>query len=254
MKKFTRQPSADKTEPISASADGNGEGVPGPSDKQDIPKQDTPAATPPPAPDPRPNSTPSEPPLIPGFDLNAAALEDDYQEEMATDDKPAAIAVSKPNGAGFFRAHPVHWRLLRMLDVPNGPDRGYYLVTGAARKLLQLEENQDVKLFPARLTLCFSRDIGLFLWPLRIPEPGRDNQTDEWGQSALRICKVAEAGWVKLFTKRNGRGYFSRPGRGIKAEPPWPPFDIEVAAQMAFEKRFITSPDDPLIKRLLGEE
>jgi hypothetical protein len=192
--------------------------------------------------------------LIPGFDLSAAALEEDYQEEMATDDKPAAIVVSKPNGVGFFRAHPIHFYLVRMLEVPNGPDRGYYLVTGAARKLLQLEENQDVKLFAARLTMCFSRDIGLFLWPLKLPEPGRDNQADEWGVSALRICREAETVWQKLYTKKNGRGYFSRPGKGIKTEPPWPPFGIEVAAQMALEKRYITSLDDPLIRRLLGEE
>jgi hypothetical protein len=199
-------------------------------------------------------ASPSSKPLIPGIDLDRVALDEDYQEGMAGDDVPVAIAVSKASGQGFFRAHPALYRNVRMLEVKNGPDRGFYLVADAAKRFLQSDENEDVKLFPARLTLCYSRDTGLFLWPLRLPEPGRENRTDDWSQSALRICKLAETQWVKMYTKKGGSCYSHRVAEGITAEPPWPPFDLNQVAGMAFEGKYLTDPNDPLIRRLLGKE
>jgi hypothetical protein len=193
-------------------------------------------------------------PLVPGINLDDAALEEDYQEEAAAEGAPATVVVRKPSGLGFFRAHPTLFRNVRMLEVKNGPDRGYYLVTAAAKACLQGDDNKDVRLFPARLTLCYSRDTGLFLWPLKLPQPGKNNQIDEWSQSALRICKMAETQWVKLFTIAGGSCYSFRPGKGIKVEPAWPDLDLNELAGMAFEGRHLTDPDDPLIRRLLGEE
>jgi hypothetical protein len=202
--------------------------------------------------------TPQEPAptrlLIAGIDLDGVALEEDYQGATSADDKPATVVVRKPSGQGFFRAHPTLWRNVRMMEVKNGPDRGFYLVAAAAKTYLQAAENEDVKLFPARLTLCFSRDTGLFLWPLRLPEPRKDNQIDEWSQSALRVAKLAETQWVKLYTHKGGNCYSFRLGEGIKAEPPWPTFSLNDAAGMAFEGRHLTDPHDPLIRRLLGKE
>jgi hypothetical protein len=141
---------------------------------------------------PAAESPPTSRPLIPGIDLDSVALEEDYQEATAGDGSPATVVVRKPSGQGYFRAHPVLFRNVRMLEVKNGQDRGFYLVADAAKAFLQSDDNDDVKLLPARLTLCFSRDTGLFLWPLRLPEPRKNNQLDEWSQSALRICKLAE--------------------------------------------------------------
>jgi hypothetical protein len=155
---------------------------------------------------------------------------------------------------GYFRAHPTHWKNVRMLEVKNGPDRGFYLVAHAAKNLLQSDDCDDIRLFPARLTLCYSRDSGLFLWPLKLPEPGRTNRLDEWSLSALRIVAIAEHEWVKLYTRQGANCYSYRPGRGIRCEPAWPTFDLGQAASMAFEGRYLTDPEDPLIRRLLGKE
>jgi hypothetical protein len=193
-------------------------------------------------------------PLIPGIDLDGVALDGGYQEDMAGEDAPVTIAVSKASGQGFFRAHPTLWRNVRMLEVKNGPDRGFYLVANDAKRLLQSDENEDVKLFPARLTLCYARDTGLFLWPLRLPEPGRENRIDDWAQSALRVCKLAENQWVKLFAKKGGNCYSHRVAEGIKTEPPWPPLDLNQVAGMAFEGKYLIDSQDPLIRRLLGKE
>jgi hypothetical protein len=193
--------------------------------------------------------------LIPGIDLDDIALEEDYQEGLGQEESPAAIRVCKPNAKlGYFRTHPALWKNVRMLEIPNGADRGFYLVGKGAKLLLRGEEYDDVKLFPARLTLCSGRDVGAFLWPLKLPEPQRDNQADEWAQAALRICKLAETQWQKLYTKKGGSCYSHRPGVGIADEPSWPAWTFQELCDRAFEGRYLTDPDDPLIRRLLGKE
>jgi hypothetical protein len=192
-------------------------------------------------------------PLIPGIDLDSVALEDDFEQSVAAEDA-LTVVVRKPSGQGYFRAHPEMFRNIWVLEIKNGADRGFYLVAGAAKKLLRREENEDVKLFPCRLTLCYARDSGLFLWPLRLPEEGRKNQLDEWSQSALRVCKLAEEGWVKMFTRKGGNCYSHKPGEGIADVPPWPDATMNELAGLAFEGKYITDPEDPLIRRLLGKE
>jgi hypothetical protein len=193
-------------------------------------------------------------PLIPGIDLDSVALEEDYQESVAAEDAPTTVVVRKASGMGYFRAHPDLWKNVRMMEVKNGPDRGFYLVAGSAKTFLLSDDNDDVKLFPARLTLCYARDCGLFLWPLRLPEPRRNNQLDEWSQSALRICKIAEEKWVKLYTRKGGSCYSHKLGEGIRAEPAWPAMTLNEVAGLAFEGKYLDDPNDPLIRRLLGKE
>src|SRR5262249_18416387 len=133
-------------------------------------------------------------------------------------------------------------------------DRGFYLIAGAAKDFLLDNDNSPYRLFPARLTLCYSRDTGLFLWPLKLPEPRKGSRIDDWGQSALRIAKVAENKWVTLFTPEGHQCYSFIPGDEIRTQPQWPDFDLAHAASLAFEGKYISDPEDPLIRRLLGKE
>jgi hypothetical protein len=199
-------------------------------------------------------SAPAKRPLIPGIDLDSLALEDSYEQSLAGDDS-LTVVVRKASGQGYFRAHPALFRNIWALEVKNGQDRGFYLVAGEARKVLRRDENEDVKLFPCRLTLCYARDSGLFLWPLRLPEEGRKNQVDEWSQAALRIVKLAEAAWVKMYTKRGGNCYSYKIAEGITTEPPWPEgVTLNELAGLAFEGKYIIEANDPLVRRLLGRE
>jgi hypothetical protein len=192
--------------------------------------------------------------LIPGIDLDSVALEEDYEQALAADEAHVVV-VRKASGQGYFRAHPTLHRNIWALEIKNGADRGYYIVAGEAKKVLHREEHEDIKLFPCRLTLCYARDSGLFLWPLRLPEEGRKNQMDEWGQTALRICALAETAWVKLYTRRGGNCYSHKVGEGITAQPPWPEgVTLNELAGIAFEGKFVTDAADPLVRRLLGKE
>jgi hypothetical protein len=193
-------------------------------------------------------------PLIPGIDLDSVALEEDYADSLTADETPTTVVVRKPSGLGYFRAHRELFKNVRMLEVKNGADRGFYLVAAEARALLRSDDHDDINLFPARLTLCFSRDSGLFLWPLKLPEQRKANQIDEWSQAALRIVKIAETQWVKMYTPRGANCYSHKIGEGIKADPVWPSLSLNELAGRAFEGKYLDNPEDPLIRRLLGKE
>src|SRR5262245_26381316 len=64
-------------------------------------------------------------PLIPGIDLDACALEEDYEEEQVGSTS-LVVVVRRASGQGYFRTHPTLFRHIRMLEIKNGPDRGFY--------------------------------------------------------------------------------------------------------------------------------
>jgi hypothetical protein len=206
-----------------------------------------------PSPDsPHEAQSPSEPPLIGGIDLNSIALDDDYADGMDADETgAAAIPVGKPQRDWFFRTHPTAWKNIRLLEVKSGADRGYYLVDRSLWKLCQAE---DIPLRPVRLTLAIARDAGSFLWPLKLQERGFENRKDDWSASALRICKIAEVGWVKLYTKPGGNCYSHKVADGIEAEPVWPLQSFEELIGLAFEGKVIKDKNDPLLRRVMGKE
>jgi hypothetical protein len=205
-----------------------------------------------------PSPLPSGPQPAPhGINLEELALADDYEAEFAESGDQTTVAVKKACGIGFFRAHPEKWRNLRMLEVKNGQDRGFYLVAGSALQLLRgvvESKTANVRLFPARLTLCYGRDVGPFLWPLKLPQPSKANQQDEWSATALRVCKMAETNWVQLFCPTGASCYHWSEAAGLTLEAPWPSLSMGELAGLAFEGKYLTDQEDPVIRRLLGKE
>jgi hypothetical protein len=192
--------------------------------------------------------------VISGIDLDALAIEEDYEQSLA-DGGGLVIVVRKASGQGYFRANPTLHKAIWMLEVKEGADRGFYLASGDAQRLLRRDENDDIKMFRARLTLCYARDGNtLFLWPLRLPEENKRNQLDEWGQTALRVCQMAETKWMKLYAKRGASCYSWKEAEGIVGEVPWPDVTLDEAATLAFEGKIISDANDPLVRRLLGKE
>jgi hypothetical protein len=199
-----------------------------------------------------PEQPPAETPLIGGIDLESIALDDDYADGMEADDTGvAAIPVNKPQRDWFFRTHPTAWKNIRLLEVKNGADRGYYLVERSLWKLCLAE---DIPLRPVRLTLATSRESGPFLWPLKLQERGYENRKDDWSASALRIRKVAETAWVKMYTKPGGNCYSHKVAEGILAGPVWPVEAFTDLIALAFEGKVIRDMDDPLLRRIMGKE
>jgi hypothetical protein len=193
-----------------------------------------------------------EPLLVGGIDLDSIALDDDYSESMEGDDAGvAAMPIRKPSRDWFVRTHSTNWKNVRVLEIKDGADRGFYLV---ARPLWKLCQAEDVQLRPIRLTLATSRESGPFLWPLKLQEKGCDNRRDDWSVSALRICKAAETQWVKVFTRQGGNCYSFKVADAIEVEPVWPVQSFKEIIALAFEGRVINDATDPLFRRLRGQE
>jgi hypothetical protein len=202
--------------------------------------------------DDTPDATPDTPLMVGGIDLDSIALDDDYSEGMEGEDEGmAAVPIRKASRDWFIRTHPTAWKNLRLLEIKDGADRGHYLVHRGLWKLCQAD---DIPLRPVRLTLATSRESGAFLWPLKLQEKGCDNRRDEWSASALRIAKLAEAQWVKIFTKPGGNCYSSKVADGIQVPPVWPNMAFEEILALAFEGKTITDANDPLFRRIRGKE
>src|SRR5262245_9666774 len=183
------------------------------------------------------------------FSLDAISLGDDYADAFMEDSGGvAAVPVRKPAGDWFVRCHPQHWCPVKLLEVKDGPDRGYYIV---ARDLWETITAAGLRLKPFRLTLAVSRDCGIFIWPLRLPE--YENRKDDWTAAALRIAKMAETSWLRIFAPQGGSTYSFKLAPAPIPDPVWPHQTFHELVDLAFDGRKIADRNDPLIRRLLGE-
>jgi hypothetical protein len=184
------------------------------------------------------------------FDLESLSLGDDYADGIFEDDGGlAALPVTKPRRDWWVRTHPEHHLNVRLLEVKDGPDRGYCLVT---RPLWEVLTAADLNLRPVRLTLAYSRESGPFIWPLKLPE--MDSRKDDWTASALRIAQRGENSWVKIYARPGGNSYSFKEARASLPEPPWPDKTFRELIDLAFDGKKIADRNDPLVRRLLGEE
>src|SRR5262249_36884250 len=166
---------------------------------------------------------------------------------------PLAISVDKPNGRlGFIRAHPTLFANVYLPEVAQGLDRGFYVISAAVKKVLDRPQNKHLRPYPCRLTLCFARETGPFLLPARWPEEGKKNRQDTTATSVLNALKVAEKEWVVVFW--GGKKYDYTPAKGITDQPKWPKLSMEELIGLAFDGKRIETPNDPLIRRQLGQE
>jgi len=196
--------------------------------------------------------------FAPPIDPATLAVPDDYQKECEggqerSDDAPLAISVCKANGRmGFFRAHPTLFTNVYVLEVAMGLDRGHYLISAAVKKVLDLPQHKHLKPWPCRLTLCYAREAGSFLLPARWPEEGKKNRQDPAATSVLNAIKVAEKEWIVLFWAGQKHDY--TPAKGITDQPKWPKMTMDELIGLGFDGKRIETPNDPLIRRLLGQE
>jgi hypothetical protein len=65
---------------------------------------------------------------------------------------------------------------------------------------------------------------------------------------------MGETQWVEMFVPRGANCYRWRTGDGIQEEPAWPSLSLNELAGIAFEGRFLTDSEDPVIRRRLGKE
>jgi hypothetical protein len=106
----------------------------------------------------------------------------------------------------------------------------------------------DIK--PVCLVTAITRHGTLFLWPLRLPTPGRS--TDSWAESAIEAAKIAENRWTNMKADQTAGMYITSVATAEIPEPDWPEISFNKILEIAFRGRVIDAADHEVILRLRG--
>lgn len=181
---------------------------------------------------------------IPGFDLNALRLPQNFGETLGVKRMITRVSVRKPNKTDFFRVRSGdEWRFQTMILEIKDEGETYILtpeVWNAVPELLR----------PAMSHTAIDRRNNVFLIP--IPLPGEDGRRNSWHQSMAEIVELAESSWVRTAANKGVGGYDVFVAEAKLAEPEWPSSTLAELVQIAFRDKLITSPDHPVIRQLLG--
>ena len=187
---------------------------------------------------------PAQPAGIPGFDLNALRLPQNFGDSLGVKKMITRVPVQKPSKTTFFRSRQGEaWRLsVMILELKD--DGEIYLVApkvwDAVPELLR----------PAVLHTAIDRRGNVFLIP--VPMPGEDGRRNSWHQSMADIVDMAQLQWMRAVANKGVGGYDVFVAEGKLAEPEWPAMTLQELITVAFRDRFIETPDHPTIRQLLG--
>lgn len=183
-------------------------------------------------------------PLIPGFDLNALRLPQNFGESLGVKRLITRVPVRKPLKTEFFRVRPGEaWRFQTMILELKAESETFLLspaVWDAVPELLR----------PAMLHTAIDRRNNAFLIP--VPLPGPDGRRNPWHQSLAEVVAMAETKWVRSVANMAVGGYDMLVAEAALAEPEWPDAPFQELVQIAFRDRVIDSEAHPVIKQLLG--
>jgi hypothetical protein len=154
------------------------------------------------------------------------------------------VPVQKPSKQMFFRTHPSPEMRLDARVIELETEREFYLVTPAIAQMLPGETKA------VRLIACMPRFGGIFLWPLKLPNP--DGRESTWAVSARKAAELAEGKWVRMQANQALGAYDVSTSAHIPA-PVWPEVSMRELLQIAFgDGRLIDREDHPVIRQLLG--
>ncbi|MGB6688523.1 MAG: hypothetical protein WBE76_11830 [Terracidiphilus sp.] len=175
--------------------------------------------------------------------LKSLRLSQDF--ESLVDVKPVVteVTIGKPNRQTFFRVHP-EWKAgYPILELKLGTKSEFYVV--APKAATEIED----EVHPRLIVPAITRDGRLYVWPLRL---GDGERLDNAASSALKAMRLAKEQWIKV--KWNGHEFVTSAARKELSSPVWPEIGFDKMLDIAFKDRFISSPDHPVIKSLLGDE
>lgn len=154
------------------------------------------------------------------------------------------VPVAKPNKQSFFRAHPdpVMTLLARVLELKETGE--FYLLTPEMGTNLMGESRL------VALTVCLSRQGGLFLWP--VPMTVEGDRENAWHVTARQACEIAKKLWVRMQANR-GMGHYDVLTSSSIPDPVWPNHSMRDLLALAFNNgRLIDSFDHPVVRQLSG--
>jgi hypothetical protein len=183
-------------------------------------------------------------PLIPGFDLDALRLPQNFGEALGVKRLITRVPVRKPLKTEFFRVRAGEaWRFQTMILELKEEGETFLLAPAVWDAVPEL-------LRPAMLHTAIDRRNNVFLIP--VPLPGPDGRRNPWHQSLAEVVAMAETKWVRSVANKHVGGYDMLVAETTLAEPEWPDVTFQELVQIAFRERLIQSADHPVVTQLLG--
>ncbi len=182
------------------------------------------------------------------FDPEKLRLSQDFVDSVAVQKVLTHLPVRKPGRDSFVRTTRDQslWYPTAVLETE--ADKELYLVDNSLRELLQDEPGFG----PRVLVPTMDRQGTLFLWPLKLPR--NLGRTDNWAASSREVAEIARDSWVRVRANMNAGCYEAIKAPALKDEPVWPELVLKQLLAKAFHGRHVKSWDDPVLKRLRGEE
>jgi hypothetical protein len=183
-------------------------------------------------------------PLIPGFDLDALRLPQNFGEALGVKRLATRVPVRKPQKTEFFRARSDEsWRFQTMILELKEEGETFLVAPAVWDTLAEL-------LRPAMLHTAIDRRNNVFLIP--VPLPGPDGRRNSWHQSLAEVVATAETKWVRSVANKHVGGYDMLVAQAVLPEPEWPDVTFDELMQIAFRERLIQGSDHPVVTQLLG--
>lgn len=184
-------------------------------------------------------------PLIPGFDLDACRLPQDFGAALGVKKVLTRVPVRKPANTEFFRASTAmeHHFLAMVLELKQESET--YLVTQAVQGVL------PELLRPVELRIAVDRYGNIFIIP--VPLPGHDGRRNPWHESLAAAVLEAETNWVRMTANKHIGAYELHVALNDLGSPKWPERSMPELLQIAFRGRLVDSIDHPVVQQLLGQ-
>jgi hypothetical protein len=189
------------------------------------------------------------PPLEEGpdpFDVAALRVTQDLAEALSVKRPLTSVAVRKPAKEWFFRVHPDPEYAVDTCLIELKETNELYLVAPQMRDDLAGETTFCVR----RLFLCCTRQNTPFFWPVGLPK--KDGRPNSWSDSARDAAEIGMTAWIRLQSNRE-LGIYQPLISHLPAEPLWPNLSVSALLRLAFQDKFITSWEHPILRQLRNE-
>lgn len=176
--------------------------------------------------------------------ISAMRLPQNYGATLGVKKLLTKVPVDKHPNTSFFRTHPDPTMTMALLLFKHGKD-GYYAVAPNMGPVLGKLAR------PTALYLTVDRQGNPYLVP--VPLPAEDGTRNSWHVSLHQALEVAKTQWVRLQSSESLPAYDVHVAQGALSEPEWPTASMDELVKIAFQGRFIQSPDHAVIQAILGQ-
>jgi hypothetical protein len=180
------------------------------------------------------------------FDPANLRLDPEYLKTGGVRKLLTTVPVRKPNKQDFIRVHPnPDYRLCGVAIIELPEDRETYLVLPSYAQQLDLQSFSRANLY-----LATNRQKVVFLWPVKLPDPG--GRTSGWHTSGLEGAEKAMTQWIRVVPNMGLGAYEFYVAENTLSEPEWPPLSLREIVRIGFKEFLIDGPEHPVMQRLRG--